>query len=308
MINEHLTFSRGRKLLLSYVCFISFLSSLIAIFVLVSSGPKILLAIISGASFFTGLIPFWALIGIDCCHYSTQYVGLEILWSIVLIPITVLDTFLAASIAHLNVAQPNSVSQDSYSLDAGSARSLSGILTVSIGSCSVLIALYGIILLVLSVYTSYNRSGADTRPGDILFANITSEQTPFITPLFITRLLGCREDDRDPNETPNFPFDHPICSVDQNLHLPGCTCTEKIPYRPTRPEEYRAIQQFLWMLRSETTCPEEMLSVNGPLSSLRARIYKRGRQRAVSVPVPYIRFPTPRERRRATFNIAFDVV
>ncbi|THH05843.1 hypothetical protein EW145_g4498 [Phellinidium pouzarii] len=338
MLSKWPTFNCCRIFVLSYTAIISFLSFLVCLFVLPTNtaGTKTAtLNVISGAFFFTSNVSFFALVGpkLRCCRcaaHGVQYVGLEVIWMVVLLPVVVVNTLLSVRIRDSkdvsnSLVSPYSI-QEQTALDATTAYTLSNIIVTVSSSIALLLSTYAALLTGLAVYSHMRSHSAD-----IWFSNVVADVPPFVFPPFLRWLRGDYPGDdgasepdydteqwgqlgmiprrRSPHST--FARNHQRCSTLQatGFHLPGCACTEKLASVPTRPDEFRALQREYRATWTETT-----LGTATWKNALTSRYSwsrgdrKGGHRRAVSAPAPMVRIPTERERRRSLYYIGFDAV
>lgn len=313
-------FTRGRAIALSYVTFVSFLVFLVCVFVLPSAATKVpLLALVSGISFVTGCVAFLSLLGSKLCkRRAIHQVGLEAIWTVCLVPIEVLNTVACFAVGRGNSPSQqtgdSSSSQDgSTPMSAASARSFSALLTIVTGSATVVLLFYAVLVLTLSLYTLRKRTGSRTRIGDIWFEAIDGPTCPFLIPSALT----CIFRSNDIEGTPVPPFTtalpgHPSLNDfsrngNNSAHhcLPGCSCAEKPPPRPSNPEDYREIQRIRLGAKKKAVAGSNTEQPNGwSFRSILGRM-----KRDTSKPVlPAVRIPTDRDRRRSVYTVAFEVV
>lgn len=318
-IGQRSRFTRGRAIALSYVTFVSFLVFLVCVFVLPSAATKVpLLALVSGISFVTGCLAFLSLLGSKLCKRRTIQVGLEAIWTVCLVPIEVLNIAACFAVGRGN-SPPQQTGDSSSSPDgstpmsAASARSFSALLTIVTGSATLVLFFYAVLVLTLSLYTSRKRTGSRTRIGDIWFEAIDGPTCPFlIYPAlhFILQSNGI-EGTPVPPFTAALPGHPSLNEFSRNGNSsahhcpPGCSCAEKPPPRPSKPEDYREIQRMRLEAKKNAVANSNTDQPNGwSFMSFLGRL-----KRDTSTPIlPAVRIPTDRDRRRSVFTVAFEVV
>ncbi|KAH8114664.1 hypothetical protein DFH11DRAFT_178638 [Phellopilus nigrolimitatus] len=320
-----LTFAQGRSFLLFYVTTVSFLSFSICLSILPTAGRKVSdLALISGSSLVIGLVSFFALFGSKLrlcrCAFGGQYVGLEAIWAVVLLPVAIMDAVLSTTVSESQSARngPQGSSTRPTSFNISALLALSNILITFSGSVGILLASYATLLVGLAVYTHKR-----TRSANVWFSDLAAHTPPFVFPAFLSflRSLGHENDDSDPHDTlldPQFLLSASSTLPGVNfatygrntaLHMPGCACSEKLPISPSGPEEFRALHRVYRSVWSQVA-----FEAGKGTSGLYGYIPKWidgglfGHRRAMSAPVPMLRLPTSRDQRRSLYNVGFDTV
>ena len=92
----------------------------------------------------------------------------------------------------------------------------------------------------------------------------------------------------------------------EHMHMPGCSCNEKLPRVPRTEAEYRSIQQ---LIQREIELAATIQSSQS-LSRLSSRVFPSygTHRRTMSAPLmARISLPTSAERVRTSFHVGFDV-